>query len=181
MTRAPAPIACAIRLSRHRWRLSKFSTLSILSVALGTLACSSHPGPQGRTRSPALASPSVERMGVTEAQAQPAPLARGERARELVQAAQLQIRDLEDIRAASISDAQGAAIDRQMATVSRLRDAVLADLGTDTAQLDVDLPRLERAMQSAAATAPAISPALPPIERRDSAPGGGYELFPPER
>jgi hypothetical protein len=132
-------------------------------------------------------------MGVTEAQAEPPPRTREERARELIQAAQLQIRDLEDMRAVSTDDAQRLAIDRQIVAVSRLRDAVLADLGGSdaderayTARLDVDLSRLERAMQSAAATAPQapspqIPPVVPPIGRRDGTPGGGHESMPPYR
>jgi hypothetical protein len=119
-------------------------------------------------------------MGVAEPQAQvDAPTAE-QRAHELVQAAQIQVRDLEDIRAASTDLPSAVAIDRHIVAVSRQRDAVLADLGEpQSPRLGPDLADLQRAMRSAAAAQPQ-APDRPPILQRDRGPGG-MEALPPAR
>jgi hypothetical protein len=117
--------------------------------------------------------------GVAEPQAQ-TPLTARDRAEELVLAAQIQIRDLEDMRAASTDLATSEAVDRQIVTVSRYRDAVLADLGDpQSTRLDSDVSYLQRAMETASAAHPQ-APELPPIERQDTPPGGA-EALPPAR
>ena len=141
-----------------------------------TAGCAPH------TNSTAVAAPPPTRAaaGVAEAQAEVPPPTPSERARQLVQAADIQIRDLEDIRAASTDLGRSVAIDQQIVAVSRYRDAVLADLGEPRSpRLDADAANLRRAMQAAGATQPQ-APQLPPIQRQDRPPGG-LEALPPAR
>jgi hypothetical protein len=108
--------------------------------------------------------------------AQPAPVVAAkpyvptphDRARELVAAANLQLVDLEGIRAATGEPARKAAIDRQISSISLWRDALQADLppgraaSPDDALVRRDSANLRRAMQAAAATAPQ-GPFPPPL------------------
>jgi len=128
----------------------------------------------------AAPAPTHAAAGVTEPQAQAAPTTPSDRARELVQVAEIQIRDLEDIRASSTDLGRIAAIDGQIVAISRHRDAVLADLGEpQSPRLDADTANLRRAMESAGAVQPQ-APQPPPIERLDRPPGGP-EALPPVR
>ncbi|MGA7118606.1 MAG: hypothetical protein WBY94_00840 [Polyangiaceae bacterium] len=130
------------------------------------------------TAPPAVAPPAAS--GVEESQgAEPPPTSR-EQAQDLVSAAEIQIRDLEGIRAASTDLSTSESLDRQVVAVSRYRDAVLADLGDpQSPRLGTDASNLRRAMESAAAAQPQ-APDLPPIQRQDRPPGGDIAL-PPER
>ena len=150
-----------------------------LVVALawwGAAALAGIPGCSENTNSAAPAAAPPPGAAAAEVQA-PTPRVR---AQELVEAAEIQIRDLEDIRAASTDLATSVAIDRQIVTVSRYRDAVLADLGEpQSLRLDADASNLRHAMQSAAVAQPQ-APDLPPIQREDRPPGGP-EALPPAR
>jgi len=129
---------------------------------------------------PPAVSPPGPSSGVEESQGAPPPPTTREQAQDLVGAAEIQIRDLEDIRAASTDRPTRESVDRQIVTVSRHRDAVLADLGTpQSLRLEADASNLRRAMQSAAATQPQ-APDLLPIQRQDRPPGGDIAL-PPAR
>lgn len=113
------------------------------------------------------------------------PLTPEQRARESLRIADVQIRNLEDSRDRAMDPSVASAIDRQIVDVSRHRDSVLADLaGKDRARLEPDLSNLERAMQSAAVTAPQARPPItiqPGTEPTSTTSAGGYLTLPPQR
>jgi hypothetical protein len=153
-----------------------FAAVSVLST---TVACSKEELPS---------QPAAEPVASTTQALPPAqgPVTREQRARELLRLANVQIRDLQDSRAAARDPSTASAIDREIVAVSHYRDEVLADLGGKQSSpwLEVDLSNLERAMQSAAVTAPqAAPPAMVQRRtqtRREFSPGG-YLLIPPNR
>ena len=146
----------------------------------GAAALAGIPGCSENANSAAPAAAPPPGAAAAEVQASSTTTTPRARAQELVQAAEIQIRDLEDIRAASTDLATSVAIDQQIVTVSRYRDAVLADLGEpQSLRLDADASNLRRAMQSAAVTQPQ-APDIPPIQGQDRPPGGA-EALPPAR
>jgi hypothetical protein len=104
-----------------------------------------------------------------------------QQAEELARAADVQLRGLEHDRETSTDSARNASIDRQIAAISRDRDAVRTDLAEQSPLLDDDVSNLEYDMQSAALMAPSVhsrSPIRPPAD--DMRPGG-YITLPPSR
>jgi hypothetical protein len=104
--------------------------------------------------------------------------------RELIVHADVELQNLNSIRARTADPAARVSIDGQIASITKWRDAVQVDAmappgSPDRARLDADQANLQRAMVAGAAAMPqAPSPA--PLQRRDSTPGAGGGL-PPSR
>jgi len=151
-----------------------------LVVALGWWGAAALAGIPGCSENTKAAPAAAPPPGAAAAEVQAPSTTPRARAQELVEAAEIQIRDLEDIRAASNDLATSVAVDQQIVSVSRYRDAVLADLGEpQSPRLDADASNLRRAMQSAAVTQPQ-APDIPLIQGQDRPPGGA-EALPPAR
>ncbi len=85
-----------------------------------------------------------------------------ERARALLLAADLEVRDLQDIRSHAADDDRREAVSRQIATIAVSRDRLTADLAVspDSVIVERDMRGLQRAMHGSAATM--TQPELPP-------------------
>jgi hypothetical protein len=123
-----------------------------MALAAGFGACSS-----GTKQ---VAQPSV-------AGAQPYVPTTRQRNRELLAAANLQLGDLESIRARTDEPAQKASIDRQITAIAFWRDTLIADSPSgepapDNPLVRRDAANLRHAMQAGAATAPQ-GPFPPPL------------------
>jgi len=168
-------------------------------AALGTLAfaagCAQSATPPASPATPesARSSPPVlaDGQGIgASAGASTGPGARPSRdharteAGDLLVTADLELRDLRDMRARATDAAVAQSLDRQIESIARWRDAVMADRiapqsSSSRARLEADTANLERAMAAGAAAEPQ-APSPPPIERRDTTPGA-TEAFPPDR
>jgi len=118
---------------------------------------------------PALACENEETQAPAKAAQPQQPSIRSvqERARSLLLAADLQLRDLRDSHEAITDPNKRDAIAGQIAEVSLSRDRLMADLaagGTDAGLLERDASNLQRAMQGkgAAETQPQSRPQPPP-------------------
>jgi hypothetical protein len=114
------------------------------------LACSS-----GSTASSAVQSPPPSNAVTAQ-----------ERARDMILAAELELRDLRDMKARTVDEGQREAIDRQMAAVAMRRDALQGDLAVtggkqDGARLHADTDNLEHSLRAGAA-AEMQGPEAPP-------------------
>jgi len=160
--------------ARARARLCACAAVAVLSSGV---ACSKEQV-RGQSAEPAVANLQPPAQTKT-------PLTPEQRAHELLPMADVQIRDLQDSRDAARDPSATSAIDRQIVAVSHYRDSVLADLAArNRVQLEPDLSNLERAMQSAAVTAPQAAP--PAVIRPRTYPtattsAGGYLTVPPQR
>jgi hypothetical protein len=158
----------------------------VVALVSTTTSCSTHTSTAARQAEPALSEPTAPLATPAAAPLAQPPLTREEQTHELLQMAEVQIRDLQDSRAAATDPSRVATIDHQIATVSRYRDSVLADLGGQqpSPRLDADISNLQRAMQTAALTAPQAplsTPVAPRIEVRPLQKPGGYIAYPPIR
>jgi hypothetical protein len=169
---------CFARIRRCTMRLITAGAAALLAgvAAGGCTTTSKTPAP--RQEEQAKAAPAA-----TMAQAGP-PKGLRARARELVEAAGVELADLSDIRRAHEGDpAMRAGLDRQIAELERRRDAVLADSSLPSsppndARLRVETANLQRALAAGASTLPQAPP-VPPIQRRESGPAGSEALPPP--
>jgi hypothetical protein len=134
------------RILANARALSTLVTLVAWQVAplAAVVGCSSQ---QGNARLPHAAG-----AGVAEAQPPNAESDPVERAHELIQAAGLEIRNLQDMQAAALDSGTAHALHGHIVDVTRSRDAVLADLSPyNRSELKADVTNLESAVQAAAA------------------------------
>lgn len=160
------------------------------NVALGIIAIASLASPaagctQGSSTPPtaptAPTPPTQPALGAPERQPPASDEKREARARDLAIAADAQIRQLEEMRPRAVDLGVATQIEAHVATISRQRDEVLADLGSraDPERLDSDTSNLKEAMREATVfrPQPLMTPPLVPWAPRET----GYRIFPPSR
>lgn len=131
-------------------------TACVAAVTAGSvIGCSSE---HQQAPPPAIASPPPSHVLTVQ-----------ERARDLILAAELELRDLNEMKSRTTDDEQRDAIDRQMASITMRRDALEADLAMtsgsqDGQRLHADTSNLERSLRAGAAAE--SQPPSPPPQRQ---------------
>jgi hypothetical protein len=141
---------------------------------------SARSGPPVVTEGEATRAPTSSTDPATRSSQERAPA----EAADFLVTADLELRDLREMRARATDPAVVDSLDRQINAITRWRDAVQVDRAApegspSRARLEADMANLERAMAEGAAAEPQ-APSPPPIQRRDTPPAGS-EALPPDR